>query len=159
MSHSIDQFCENLRSKLTDIDNKFNSLKAKMDSKAQAAGQDVQTQLSGLKQRIDQNHAKVAAAQADLKKWADERKAMTDQKVAEWKSKRENAKLQHRADGAESYAAAAADIALAAVDEAEQAALEAWQARADADGAQSIMPNSETFVFVGFVRQEERNMP
>ena len=35
MSERIDQFCENLRIKLTSIDNNIRALKAKIDSKAQ----------------------------------------------------------------------------------------------------------------------------
>jgi hypothetical protein len=67
---------------------------------------------------------------------ADERKAATNEKIAQWKAKLEKAKLQSRADNAERYAAAAAIVAMAALDAAEQASLEAWLARKDADSAQ-----------------------
>jgi hypothetical protein len=80
-----------------------------------------------------QDRTKVETAQADVKKWVDEFKLASNEKIAEWKAKREKAKLQSRAENAERYAVAAAVIALAAVDEAEQAALEAWLARKDAD--------------------------
>jgi predicted nucleic acid-binding Zn-ribbon protein len=135
MGERIDQFCENLRIKLTSIDNNMESLKAKIDSKARTAEQDVQSHLDGVKKRVEQERTKVAAAQADIKKWVDERKATAGEKIADWKAKREVAKLQGRADGAERYAAAAAVVALAMVDEAEQASLEAWLARKDADNA------------------------
>ncbi len=72
-----------------------------------------------------------------MKKWFEEKKAATDEKVAEWKTKRETAKLQNRADGAEHYARAALEVAMSAVDNAEQATLEAWLARKDADAAGS----------------------
>jgi hypothetical protein len=137
MSEHIDQFCENLRVKLTSIDNNMRSLKAKIDSKARTAEQDVQSHLDGVKKRVEQERTKVAAAQADIKKWADERKAIAGEKIAEWKAKLEVAKLQGRADVAERYAAATAVVALSAVDEAEQAALEAWLTRQDADGAKA----------------------
>ena len=65
--------------------------------------------MDGVKKRIEQDRAKLTAAQADIKKWVDERKATTDAKIAEWKTKREIAKLQSRAESAERYAAAAAD--------------------------------------------------
>ena len=45
MSERIDQFCENLRIKLTSIDNNMQELKAKIDSKAQTAEKEVRTQL------------------------------------------------------------------------------------------------------------------
>ena len=133
MSERIDQFCENLRIKLTSIDNNMQELKAKIDSKAQTAEREVRTQLETVKKRIEQDRTKLETAQADIKKWVDDFKAASNEKIAEWKDKREKAKLQSRAENAERYAVAAAVIALAAVDEAEQAALEAWLARKDAD--------------------------
>ena len=77
----------------------------------------------------------MTTARADIKKWLDDRKAATNEKVAEWKTKHEQTKLQNRAELAESYAEAAAVVASSAVDDAEQAALEAWLARKDADSA------------------------
>jgi DNA-binding transcriptional MocR family regulator len=135
MGDRIDQFCENLRIKLTSIDNNMQELKAKIDSKAQTADQEVRTQLENVKKRIEQDRTKLDTAQADVKKWVDEFKAASNEKIAEWKDKREKAKLQSRAENAERYAVAAGVVALAAVDEAEQAALEAWLARKDADTA------------------------
>ncbi|HEY7244068.1 MAG TPA: hypothetical protein VH678_09325 [Xanthobacteraceae bacterium] len=136
MAERIDEFCENLRIKLTSIDNEMRSLKAKVDGKLKTAGQDVQNQLNAVKKRMEQDRAKVTSAQNDMKKWMEERKSATREKVAEWKAKFEKAKLQSHADSAEHYAAAAAIIALAAVDEAQEAALEAWLARREADSAQ-----------------------
>jgi hypothetical protein len=135
MGDRIDQFCENLRIKLKSIDNNMQELKAKIDSKAQTAEQEVRTQLETVKKRIEQDRTKLETAQADVKKWVDDFKAASNEKIAEWKHKREKAKLQSRAENAERYAVAAAVVALAAVDETEQAALEAWLARKDADTA------------------------
>ena len=136
MSEHIDQFCEKLRIKLTNIDNNMESLKSKIDSKARTAEQDVRRHLDGVKKRIEQDRGDVAAAQADIKKWIEERKATASEKVAELKAKRETAQLQNRANSAERYAAGAAVVALAAIDEAERASLEAWLARKDAENAQ-----------------------
>ena len=133
MSERIDQFCENLRTKLTSIDKSMQGLKAKIDSKAQTAEQEVRTRLQTVKKRIEQDRTKLQTAQADIKKWVDDFKAASNEKIVEWKDKREKAKLQSRAENAERYGVAAAVIALAAVDEVEQAALEAWLARKDAD--------------------------
>jgi predicted nucleic acid-binding Zn-ribbon protein len=136
MSEHIDQFCENLRIKLTNIDNNMESLKSKIDGKARTAEQDVRRHLDGVKKRIEQDRGNVAAAQADIKKWIEERKATASEKVAELKAKRETAQLQNRANSAERYAAGAAVVALAAIDEAERASLEAWLARKDAENTQ-----------------------
>jgi hypothetical protein len=133
VNESIEQFCENLRVKLTSIDDDMRALEAKIDSKERTIEQDVQFRLDSVKKRIGRDRTKLETAQADMKKWAEERKGATDEKIAEWKAKLEKAKLKGRAEAAESYAAGAAVVALAAVDEAEQASLEAWLARKDAD--------------------------
>jgi hypothetical protein len=137
MGQRIDQFCEDLRQKLTMTDRGLDGLKAKIQGKATHVEQDVQSHLDRVHKRIEQGRAKVSAAQADMKNWAEQRKAVTSDKIAEWKSKWETGKLRSRADNAERYAAAAIDVAVAAVDEAEQASLEAWLGRRDADTAQA----------------------
>ena len=134
MSERIDQFCENLRIKLTSIDNSVQALKSKIDAKAKTAEQDVRTHLDSVRKRVEQDRSKVEAAQDELKKWLEERRAVTKEKIADWKASGERIKLRSRAEFAERYAKAAVVIAAAAVDEAEQAALEAWLARKDADG-------------------------
>ena len=70
MAERIDKFCENLRVKLTSIDNEMQSLKAKIDEKVKTAGQDAQTQLNAVKKRIEQERVKVAAAQNDKRRGA-----------------------------------------------------------------------------------------
>ena len=137
MGQRIDQFCENLRQKLTMTDTGLQGLKTKIDTKKANVAQDVQSHLDRVRNRIEQNQAKLAAAQTIMKNWVDERKATTSAQIADWKAKRDVAKLQSRAGKAEDYAAAAIDVAAAAVDEAEKASLEAWLARADADAAQT----------------------
>jgi hypothetical protein len=135
MSERIDQFCENLRLKLTSLDKNMQQLKATIDNKAQTAEQEVRTRLDTVKNRIAQDRTKLETAQADVKKWLDDFKLASNEKIAEWKAKREKAKLRNRSDTAERYAVAATFVALAAVDAAEQAALEAWLARKDAETA------------------------
>ena len=137
MSERIDQFCENLRVKLTSIDNNMQALKSKIDAKARTAEQDVRNELEGIKKRMEQDRTKVAAAQADIKKWAEECRTATNEKIAEWKAKSEKARLQSRANLAEKYALGAAVVALEAVSQAQQASLEAWLARKDAETAKT----------------------
>jgi hypothetical protein len=132
MGQPIDQFCEDLRLKLTNIDNTLGALRAKIDVKAPEAEQDVRSQLEKSQKRIEQDHIKLGDAKREVSKWIEERRTMTRENLAEWKAKLETSKLQRRADNAERYAAAASLIALAAVDGAERAAVEAWLARHDA---------------------------
>jgi hypothetical protein len=137
MSQRIDQFCEDLRLKLTNIDSSLVGLKAKIEGKAQNAEQEARSNLEKVQKRIEQNRTKVSSAQSELKNWIDEQKTATRDKIADWRAKRETSKLQTRADKGERYAAAAIVVAMAAADEAEQAALEAWLARQDANFAQA----------------------
>jgi predicted nucleic acid-binding Zn-ribbon protein len=137
MGARIDQFSEDLRQKLTIADSGLDGLKAKINGKAAHVEQDVQSHLDRVHKRVEQGQAKIAAAQAEIKDWADEKKAATSDKIAEWKAKRNLSKLQGRADKAERYAAAASVVAVAALDEAEEAALEAWLARRDVNSAQA----------------------
>ena len=131
MGQRIDQFCEDLRLKLTNIESGVGGLKAKIDGKAQNAEQEVRNHFDKVQKRVEQDRTKLSAAQTEVKNWIAERKTETRDRVAEWKAKRETSKLQNRADKAERYAAATIVVALAAADEAEQAALEAWLARQD----------------------------
>ncbi|MGA7713860.1 MAG: hypothetical protein WCA81_18345 [Rhizomicrobium sp.] len=135
MSEPIDQFCENLRIKLTNIDSGLAGLKAKIDGKSQQIEQAVRLHLDDVRWRIKQDAKKVSAAQAEVKDWAESQKVVTEDKIAEWKAKRDLGKLQGHAVKAERYAEAAIDLAMAAVDEVEKAAIEAWLARHDADSA------------------------
>ena len=137
MSKRIDNFCEDLRLKLTNIESGLGSLKTKMEGEKQQAEQEVRRHLDAVQKRIAQEQAKATAARGEIKAWLDNKKTVTEEKVAEWKAKREMSHLQNRADHAERYAKAAADIAMAALDEAEQATLEAWLARAEAGSAKS----------------------
>jgi hypothetical protein len=68
MNERIDQFCENLRVKLTSIDNDMRALMAKIDSKARNAEKDIESHLDSLKRRMAQDRTKLAAAQADITK-------------------------------------------------------------------------------------------
>ena len=137
MSQRIDQFCENLRVKLTNIESDFHDLKAKIEAKGQHVEQGVRSHLENVQKRIEQNRGKASASQVEVKEWLEARKTATADRVADWKAKFETRKLQNRADGAERYAEAAIVVAPATVDEAERASLEAWLARHDADSEQA----------------------
>jgi predicted nucleic acid-binding Zn-ribbon protein len=136
MSQPIDQFREELRAKLAHIDAGLDHLSAAINDKAQCAEEIVRTHLEDIEHRIKSGRARLAAAQTELMDWLNELKAVTQDKIAEWKLKRETDKLHHHADRAERYAAATLEIAAASVDAAEQAAVEAWLARQDATSAQ-----------------------
>lgn len=137
MGSRIDQFCEDLRKRLTAIDNRLDGIKAKIETRQEDAERAVRDHIAELKSRAADDHANVEAAKADARVWIDHKKAETADQIASWKAARQTAKLIDAADEAERYAAVTLDIAIAAIDEAEQAALEAWLARQDADTVQA----------------------
>ena len=139
MGQKIDEFTENLRIKLTAVDDTRKDLKAKVAKKAKNVQEDAKKHRDAVKARVEAARATANAARADMKKWADEQKTATSETIADWKAKRETRKLENRAEIAELYAAAAAEVAYEALDEAELAALEAWLARADADSVKAAM--------------------
>jgi hypothetical protein len=93
--------------------------------------------LPRLRTRRRNSKAKIDESKAQVKAWAQQKKTMTADKIAEWKAQWQVKKLNDRADDAESYAVATMRVAAAAVDEAETAAIEAVIARIDADAVQS----------------------
>ena len=60
------------------------ALKARTDREAKTAQQDVPTHLEP-KKRIEHGSTNLAAAQNNAKKWVEERKAATKEKIAQWK--------------------------------------------------------------------------
>src|SRR5271165_6097892 len=83
MSRRIDQFCEDLHLKLTNIDTGLGGLKAKIDGKAQSAEQEARSHLEKVQKRIEQNRTKVSSAQAEVKNWVEEQKTATRDKIAD----------------------------------------------------------------------------
>jgi|SRR5580704_11095516 chromosome segregation ATPase len=137
MSETFDKFCSDVRTKINDADKRLKDLKASATSAGQKAKDDAKAHLATLENKAKEQQAKLEASQAKVKAWAEEKKTVTADKIAEWKAQRQARELNDRADDAESYADAAMQIAVAAVDEAETAAIEAAVARIDADAVQS----------------------
>ena len=135
MSAQIDQFCENLRSNITMIDDNLRAVKAKAVGKADEAERAARQQMESLQKKIDAAKAAVEAAKPKINKWVEAQKNTAQNKIAEWKSKGDEKSLQMRADMADAYANAMSTVASSAVDEAAKAALEAWIARYDVEAS------------------------
>ena len=134
-TQNLDQFSEEVRARLANIDSGLKSLKTRVDSDATQAEAEARSQLAKVSADMEANKPKLAAAEAQLAQWAQAQKAVTTQKIAEWKTTQDFAKLQARAAQAERYAAAARDVAVAKLNAAHQAALEAYVANQDASTA------------------------
>jgi len=137
MGKKFDKFYGDLRANIDDADKHLKGLQASAKNAGQKASDDAKAHLAALENKANDQQAKIEASKAKVKAWADGKKAMTADKIAEWKAQREVRKLSDRADGAESYAVAAMQIAVSAIDEAETAAIEAVLARIDADAVPS----------------------
>jgi chromosome segregation ATPase len=137
MGERMDQLCDNLRTKLAQMDQSLDELKSKVNGEAERAEEDVRSHAQSVEQRIERNQVRATSARAEMKSWVERRKKTTREKIAEWKARQETSKLEDHASEAESYAAAAIEAASAALDEAEHAAFDAWLARHDADVAKA----------------------
>lgn len=135
MSKQIDAFCDNLRSKLNEMDVRLQQLKASAKTGSDKAKQDLRTQAKSLQASINSGRASIEAANTRMKTWIGGKKASLDQQVVQWKADGKEAFLKSRADAAEEYASDAFAVAVAAANIANEAAIEAVLARGDADTA------------------------
>ena len=138
MSQQIDSFCEKLRGKLNEMDDRLQQLRASAKADSAKAKQDLHSQAEKLQASLNADRASIEAAKIRMKDWAAGKKATFDEKVAQWKAQRKQEQLKRRADAAEDYASDTFDVAVAAVDDAYEAAIEAIIARGDADEVSSV---------------------
>ena len=135
MSEKLDNVRSDLRSKLNEADKHLKDIEANAKSANEKAKAQLQAQLKSVENKVNDAKSRVAAADAKMKSWIDEKKEMTQDAIAQWKAQRNAKKLGSRADRSEDYAVVATQYAGAAIDEAERAVLEAIVARMDADAA------------------------
>ena len=137
MNQKIDNFCDVLRTKINDAEKRLKDLKTSAKNAGPKAMDEAKAHLEWLENKAKEQRARVEGSEAKVKAWAQEKKTITSDKIAEWKAQRQVKKLVDRADGAASYAAASMQVAAAAVDEAERAVVEAIVAQMDSDAVQA----------------------
>ena len=137
MREKIDQFCENLRVKLTQVEESLTKVGDNLKSAPQQAADSIQSSIEAAKSQHEKNMQTLHDAKASLDERVQARKDEIETQIAEWKRSREVSKLETRADKAEGYAVAAIEFAAAAVAEADLATLEAIAARLDAEDAKA----------------------
>jgi hypothetical protein len=104
MSETFDKFCSDVRTKINDADKRLKDLKASARSASQKAKDDAKAHLAALENKAKEDQAKLEASEAKVKAWALQKKAITAEKIAEWKAQRQVRKLNDRADDAQSPA-------------------------------------------------------
>jgi SMC interacting uncharacterized protein involved in chromosome segregation len=135
MSTMIDNFTKQLHDNLEAVEDRAKSLKKSLKSAPEKTQAEIQSKLDKVKANLDAKKQEFSQYRAKLKTQFEEKEAEVESNVEEWKASREVKKLEHRADGAENYAATATFVALATLEEAEKATLEAIAARLDAVAA------------------------
>lgn len=133
MSEKLDAGCSELHAKLNEAEKHLKDIEVTARSANEKAKAQLQAQLKSVETKVNGAKARAAAADAKMKSWINEKKEMTQDAIAQWKSQRNAKKLEGRADRSEDYAVAAIQFAGAAIDEAEQAVIEAVVARMDAN--------------------------
>ncbi len=133
MSERIEKFCDNLRDRLTSVDDRITSLKAGLDSAAARTKSDIETQVNKAKADLEAHMREAEQVQARVRTLLEEKKAQTDANIEEWVRDRKVEKMEARAQLSEDYAAEQVWLATVAVEEAEIATLEAIAARIEAE--------------------------
>ena len=96
MSQQIDSFCEKLRGKLDEMDDRLQQLKASAKAGSEKARQDLHSQAEKLRANLDADRASIEAAKTRMKDWAAGKKATFDEKVVQWKAQRTQEQLKRR---------------------------------------------------------------
>jgi hypothetical protein len=139
MSTKSENLWNELRAKVSDADQRLKDLNASAKSKSEKtkaeAKAEVTARLAVMEAKVRDGQSRIAADNEKMKAWVEERKTMTQDKVAQWKEQRNAKKLATRADNSEQYAIAAIQMAAVSIDEAEQSVVQATLDRMDADAA------------------------
>jgi hypothetical protein len=135
MSSKVDQVCENLRNQLDTIEAKVKIAKSALQSLPEQTEFSLRQGLAAARRKVEIQRKHAAQVRANLKAWAAEKMAHTQETVNEWKSRRDTQRLNDRAELTAVYAAEAMDNAIATIDETEEAIFDAVIARIDADTA------------------------
>lgn len=135
MSEQIDNFTNNLRDQLNDIDDRLSAIKITIESASQESQAVVESKLKAVKAKLETKRQDFNAYRLELKKQAEEKQSETLSKIDNRKTNWELEDLNSRADRAEEYAVRGVAVAMAAIEEAEEAILEAIAARLNAHNA------------------------
>ena len=86
MSQQIDSFCEKLRGRLNEMDNRLQQLKGSTKAGSEKARQDLHSQAEKLRASLNADRSSIEAAKTRMNDWAAGTKATFDEKVAQWKA-------------------------------------------------------------------------
>jgi hypothetical protein len=137
VSEQVDNFRQQLRTKIDDADKRLKDLEASLKRSGDKAKSDAKTYVASLDSQMKAQQAKLQTAQANMKAWIQDKQKVTSDKIAEWKAQMQVTELTRYADLSEQYAASATQVAAGAIDEAAKAIVDALVARMNADSAKA----------------------
>jgi hypothetical protein len=123
MSEKIDQFCENLRVQMTNVECYLKKVGDSIKAAPAEAQSEIRARIEAAKSQHEQNMRKLSEAKTQLEARVEDKKTELSDQIEQWKRDRELGKLDKRAEKAEGYAIAAIEFAAAATAEAELATL------------------------------------
>ena len=135
MTERVDQFTNNLRDRLNGAEARLEQVKASIGAAKTETRAGIDGKIAEAKAAAQAQKSALEDAQARMKADLEEKKATTEEHVAEWKQGRHVKKLERRAEFAEDDAVWALLVAADAIDNANLRALDAIVARMDADEA------------------------
>jgi hypothetical protein len=137
MSERIDQFCEDLRQRLTEVEERVNEAKSCLDASVKDDEEAFETRKERVRARLDAARDHADQTRKDLKDRAAKLGSDVKEKVAEWKASFQRDRLEDRAADTTDYARLAIVGAVRAIEEAEMAVLDALAARRDLEAAET----------------------
>jgi chromosome segregation ATPase len=129
MNDKVQEFCENVHSKLESLEGRMDSLKLNIGT----TWHSLQEKLKEVRQHHEASRQPLADARSSLEKWFDKNNAETKTTID-----RDTQQLAARAQKAEECAWTAIRIAEASIDDAERMILEAIAAKLDAEAVAKV---------------------
>ena len=106
MSETVDQFCENLRVKLTGMENRLSDFQTEVKSDRESMKAAIDVKIDETKASLNSAKDDAQAARSRMSALVEEKKAETKDEIAQWKHNREVGKLERRAEEDGDYVAA-----------------------------------------------------
>jgi len=135
MSEKIDQFGEDMRTRLAGLEMHLTEIRTHIADAVTEDREEDEAKREELRQKVEAQRSKLDESRASFRERAAKFKEDLDEKIAAWKAARQSDLLEDRAQDASDYAATAIAIEAMAIDEAELATLDAVDARRDADAS------------------------
>lgn len=131
MSKEIDKFCEDLRERLSAVENRLHTAQKNLKAIPGKTEEALHKSLADLRDSFQTEKSRIVHIQNELLAKVENFVEETKESIAQWKESRDQGKLEHRAKRSEKHAIDAIEHAINMIGDAEEAILQAAIARAD----------------------------